>query len=84
MNGWLDGEEADGGLGSVKVTAAFVKGDGCWSLKADAYKARRRILSSHMKGWVRCEVGNWHMVIGKLHDHPRPKSGMKMICFYCT
>ena len=36
LNGWLDGEEADGGLGSVKVTAAFVKGDGCWSLKADA------------------------------------------------
>ena len=48
LNGWLDGVRMVGWLGSVKVTAAFVKGDGCWSLKADAYNARRRILSSHM------------------------------------
>ena len=36
---WMVGWCAYGVLGSLKVTAAFVKGDGCWSLKADAYNA---------------------------------------------
>ena len=48
LNGWLDGEEADGGLGSVKVTAAFVKGDGCWSLKADGYNQNSCIRLAHL------------------------------------